>query len=186
MLYLLDSNILINANRDYYPIEDVPEYWEWLLYMASSGKVKIPREIYEELLKGNKQSDSLVLWLKQHKSNLELKEQAAVSSVRTVTISGYARHIKDDQIGTIGADSFLISYAYNRSDQCIVTAEVSSPARKDHNRKIPDVCKTFDIKCIAPFEFNRQLQFNTSWKGKILSNEEFDTDKSFYKELVNP
>lgn len=29
-LYLLDANILIDANRDYYPVEAVPEYWAWL------------------------------------------------------------------------------------------------------------------------------------------------------------
>ena len=31
MLYLLDANVLIDANRDYYQIERVPEFWEWLI-----------------------------------------------------------------------------------------------------------------------------------------------------------
>ena len=30
MLYLLDANVLITANNLYYPIDSVPEYWEWL------------------------------------------------------------------------------------------------------------------------------------------------------------
>ncbi len=31
MLYLLDANVLIDADRDYYPIDRVPEFWDWIL-----------------------------------------------------------------------------------------------------------------------------------------------------------
>jgi len=34
VLYLLDACVLIDANRDYYPIARVPEFWEWLLEMG--------------------------------------------------------------------------------------------------------------------------------------------------------
>ncbi len=40
---------MIDANRDYYGIDRVPEFWEWLEYQGSQGKVKIPLEIYEEI-----------------------------------------------------------------------------------------------------------------------------------------
>ena len=52
MLYLLDANVLIDANRDYYPIDRVPEFWEWLEYQGESGIVKVPLEVYEELKEG--------------------------------------------------------------------------------------------------------------------------------------
>lgn len=35
MLYLIDANILITANNNYYPVDAVPEYWAWLEYMAN-------------------------------------------------------------------------------------------------------------------------------------------------------
>ena len=41
MLYLLDANVLIDANRDYYPLERVPEFWDWLLDRAARQHVKI-------------------------------------------------------------------------------------------------------------------------------------------------
>ena len=50
MLCLLDANVLIDANRDYYPIERVPEFWDWLVEMGELGRVKIPLEIYEEIV----------------------------------------------------------------------------------------------------------------------------------------
>ena len=34
MLYLLDASVLITAYNSYYPIDRVPEYWEWLVHMG--------------------------------------------------------------------------------------------------------------------------------------------------------
>ena len=58
MLYLLDANALIDANRDYYPIDRVPEFWDWLVAKGERGQVKIPLEIYEEVTDGNDASQS--------------------------------------------------------------------------------------------------------------------------------
>lgn len=37
MLYLLDANTLIDANRDYYGLDSVPQFWEWLIHMGQQG-----------------------------------------------------------------------------------------------------------------------------------------------------
>lgn len=50
MLYLLDANVLIDANRDYYPVERIPEFWGWLLEMGTRGRIKIPQEFLEEVI----------------------------------------------------------------------------------------------------------------------------------------
>ena len=52
LLYLLDANVLIDANRDYYPLGRVPEFWDWLVDRASRHQVKIPLDMYEEILAG--------------------------------------------------------------------------------------------------------------------------------------
>lgn len=54
MLYLLDANVLIDANRDYYPLGRVDEFWEWLIHHGEQGNIKIPIEIYEELKAGKR------------------------------------------------------------------------------------------------------------------------------------
>jgi hypothetical protein len=48
-LYLLDANVFIRADGDYYPLDRIPGFWAWLLAMAESGHVQTPREIYEEV-----------------------------------------------------------------------------------------------------------------------------------------
>ena len=63
MLYLLDANVLITANSQYYPIDQVPEFWTWLQHQAASGFVKIPLEIMEEIKEGRRDNDPLIEWI---------------------------------------------------------------------------------------------------------------------------
>ena len=67
MLYLLDASVLITANRTYYPLERVPEYWAWLVNCGHQGQVKIPREMYDEINRGN---DDLRCWLRNNRDAL--------------------------------------------------------------------------------------------------------------------
>ena len=71
MLYLLDANVLITANNDYYPLGRVPEFWEWLVECGNRQQVKIPVEMYEEIVKGD---DNLTRWLKGNRDALLLDE----------------------------------------------------------------------------------------------------------------
>lgn len=80
MLYLLDANVLIDANRDYYPIARVPEFWEWLEHNGAEGHIKLPPEIHEEIKAGKKNNkpDELAKWAKgvDLREALLLKEEA--------------------------------------------------------------------------------------------------------------
>ena len=161
MLYLLDANVLIDANRDYYPIARVPEFWEWLIDAAEQGRVKVPMEIYEELIQGN---DDLKRWMSKNKQQMRLNENVQLDLVRRVMADGYGKDLDDEEIEKIGNDPFLIAYALvNRSNRCIVTTEVSKPKRTRANRHIPAVCKDLELRCCGPFEFIRVLDFSTHW-----------------------
>ena len=72
MLYLLDANVLIDANRDYYPLRRVPEFWDWLLDHATEQRVKVPLEMYEEILAGI--NDDLTRWLNDNRDAILLDE----------------------------------------------------------------------------------------------------------------
>ena len=112
MLYLLDANVLIDANRDYYPIERVPEFWDWLVDMGESDRVKIPEEIYEEVVLPRPiRPDALVDWLRDHRDDLVLDEPVSVELISCATEEGYADDLTDQEIEKIGCDPFLIAYA---------------------------------------------------------------------------
>lgn len=160
MLYLLDANVLIDANRDYYPIGRIPEFWEWLVEMGSENQVKVPIEVYEEVKDGK---DDLAKWAKERivSEALLLDEEADSVIISRVLSQGYAPGLTDDEVEKLGRDPFLIGYALLQSDRCIVTTEVSKPKRLRANRHVPDVCKDLGVKCCNTFEFVRVLDFRT-------------------------
>lgn len=169
MLYLLDANTLIDAKRDYYPIERVPEFWEWLVYQGQQGSIKIPVEVYEEFSdtkdkEGNK--DNLATWAEEEevKEALLFDEEAEPDLVSRITYGGYVANPTDDELDRIGRDPFLISHALRDiENRCIVTTENSKPSRSGANRHIPDVCNEFGIQCINIFQLIQQLNFSTDW-----------------------
>lgn len=165
MLYLLDANVLIDAKRDYYQMNRVPEFWAWLIYMGESSNVKIPIEIYEEITTGSG-TDPLVPWLKdtRTKQALILDEDVDVDLVAKIIDEGYASDLTDDEVVTLGRDPFLIAYAMqDPHGRCIVTTECSKPRRIRANRHLPDVCDQFSIQHCNTYQLINDLDFNTKW-----------------------
>lgn len=162
-LYLLDANVLIDAKRDYYPLDMVPEFWEWLVHMAQQGTIKVPQEVYDKLTDGNQ--DDLANWLKDNKSALLFDEEADAEIVNMVTEQGYAPDLTESEVGMLNEDPVLIAYALVDTEQrCVVTTEVSRPSRIRANRHIPDVCRDLDVSCCNTFTLLRDLRFRTDWR----------------------
>ncbi len=168
VLYLLDANVLIDANRDYYPIARVPEFWDWLVVMGQSGRVKVPEEVYEEVvLPRPTRTDRLVDWLRAHRDDLVLDEQVSVELVGFVTEQGYANDLTDQEIEKIGRDPFLISYAlFDAQNRRVVTTEHSKPSKTRANRHLPDVCGQFNVLAIDTFDLIQELDFRTGGRGR--------------------
>jgi hypothetical protein len=169
MLYLIDANVLITAHNNYYPIDGIPEFWDWLLHQATSNNVKMPLEIYEEIKLGGKdtQKDMLYKWVADGavKKALVLAESVNPKHVSNCTKNGYAPDLKDSELIQIGRDPFLIAYAMvSPEERCVVSNEVSAPGKTRHKRKIPDVCTAMGVDCHNVFQMTRALGFKTGWK----------------------
>ena len=170
MLHLLDSNRLIDANRDYYPIHRVPEFWAWLVYIGEQGRVKVPQEVYDKVTDAN---DDLASWLKENRGAMSLAEDVEPQLLNLVLSEGYADDLADDEIEQLNEDPFLIAYALaDINHRCVVTTEVSKPSRQRANRHIPDVCNGFDVCCLHIFRRRNTpglidtLDFRTDWNTR--------------------
>ena len=162
MLFLLDASVLITANRTYYPLERVPEYWAWLVNCGNQEQVKIPQEMYEEIMSGD---DDLKRWLRNNRGTLLFEEEVDAGHVKTVLASGYAPDLNDVELEKLGKDPFLIAYALVDSvERRVVTTEVSRRSATRANRMIPDVCDDLTIECMTPFDLNQALNFATNWQ----------------------
>lgn len=161
---MLDANVLIDANRDYYPIERVPEFWGWLEHHGMAGGIKVPVEIYEEVKEG---TDELAAWMKQTEvvAALRLDEEVDVELVSRAVEVGYAADLTDDETLKLGRDPFLLAYALrDPGAHCIVTTEVSKPSKQRANRHLPDVARNLGIASCTTFELTRAMNFRTDWR----------------------
>lgn len=172
MLHLLDANVLITAKDSYYPVDAVPEFWEWLEYMGSCGHVKIPLEIFEEIKKGPKQPERDLLsdWIAQAhvRGALLLDEVVDLALVQRAVNEGYAPDLTDAEVDELGRDPFLVAYGLaDPARRRIFTAEAPKPGKRRQNRRVPDVCSGLGVSWCGPFEFYRQLGFSTRWKASL-------------------
>ena len=159
-LYLLDANVLITADRDYYPIDRVPQFWSWLLEQSQQGYVKIPYEILAEISGGSKQ-DQLIKWISSNKKTLVLDEEVDPSLLQKVIREGYElMPPSETDTRKIAHDPFLIAYALsNQTERAVITLEQSSPSKKGSNRKIPDVCSRLGVASYNTFYLIKKLDF---------------------------
>ena len=172
MLYLLDASVLITAKDSYYPVDAVPEFWEWLEHMGRRGNVKIPLEIFEEIKEGPKrpERDLLFDWIQQAqvRQALLLDEVVDPALVQRAVSQGYAPDLTDAEVDELGRDPFLVAYGLaDPARRRIVTAEASRPGKRRQNRKVPDVCRDLGLSWCGPFESYRQLGFSTRWKASL-------------------
>jgi hypothetical protein len=171
LLYLLDANTLIDAKRSYYPIDRIPEFWQWLVDLGRKKIIQIPLEIYEEF-SDTKDKNGKKDELAERTENQEVKnallfeEEVDPRLVSKIVYEGYTPNPTDEDIRKLGRDPFLISYALKDiKDRIIVTTEISKPKKIGANRKIPNVCQDFRIRCINTFRMIEELDFSTSWNS---------------------
>jgi hypothetical protein len=170
MIYLLDANVLIDANRDYYPIDRVPEFWRWLEHQGANGRVKVPIEICDEI----HAPEPLASWIREDVTVQALRFESEVDPTRVARVveEGYAADLTEDEMELLGKDPLLIAYALAAPGQrCVVTTERSKPSAQRGNRKVPDVCNRFGIRSVHTFGLTKELDFRTNWSSPVLSRQ---------------
>ena len=159
MLYLLDANVLISAHELHYPLDRIPQFWTWLLGMAEAGRVKLPYEIYNEIAVS---TGDLKEWITSPANSKQLKLNAHVDPaiLQQVINEGYAPDLSESDLEQVGQDPFLVAYAIPFGTAVtVVTREVAKPSKKRQNRKVPDVCEQFKVRCLSDFQLYRELDF---------------------------
>lgn len=165
MLYLIDASSLITVYYTYYSPDMVPEFWLWLEFQARKGICKIPPMIFAEI---KPKDEYFKDWLTRNRENLVRGQDEKTELVRRVMTVGYGENLTDVEFERIGKDPFPIASALeDPRRRSVVTEEVSRPNAEGANRKIPDICKDLEIRCINILRFVKTLNFKTNWKDEI-------------------
>ncbi|ACB67127.1 conserved hypothetical protein [Burkholderia ambifaria MC40-6] len=95
---------------------------------------------------------------------LVLQEEADPEIVASVLAKGYAPDLDETELEEVGRDPFLIAYAVtDPGHRVVVSIEVSAPAKKRANRRVPDVCRDNGVSVCNTFTMLRELGFTTTW-----------------------
>ncbi len=165
MKYLIDVSSVITVWHTYYSPSMVPEFWHWFEYQIKKGICKMPLAIFEEL----QSSDPLFKeWCSRNKKELLINQEVNTELVQRVLYEGYGLTFTGIELQQIRGDPFLIATALiDPTNHCVVTEEVSRPKAMGRNRKIPDICMNFHIKCINMVRLAKDLNFKTSWQDDL-------------------
>ncbi|UWQ79706.1 DUF4411 family protein [Leisingera sp. S132] len=161
-MYLIDANVLITAKNTYYPLEHIPQFWEWLIAQGEANRIKMPREIYDEVSGG---TDDLADWIKSEeaKEALLLDEDADPALVQRALRYGYQSNdakFTDSELIKVGRDAFLVAYGLVSSNRTVVTKEVTKRTKRLGATRLPDACDDCAVSWCDDFTMYRTLDFN--------------------------
>ncbi len=164
MIYVVDScvfrHIFIHVYRTV-----IPEIWDSLEHMLSTGEVISVREVYRELELQFSNEGSVLQWLKKHRRSFLKATDEEAKLVREIySFRNFQNGVSEKNIlaGRPVADAFLVARAKSLGGT-IVTREVWKP----NAASIPNICDELDVKYIGEEEFqlllrNRQGNFDSS------------------------
>ncbi|CEI30137.1 DUF4411 family protein [Propionibacterium freudenreichii] len=149
-MFLLDSNVFIDAKNRYYSFDVVPGFWEWL-DQAFLGSVLCSIDaVREELLAG---SDELSDWARTRKAFFREIDQPTVRHFAVLSEWARGQNYQQaalDEFATDRADFLLIAFA-RQYHFTVVTLEKSN-SRKRNRVMIPDACKAMGVPVCDPFQ----------------------------------
>ena len=153
MAWLLDTNVLVNAKRDYYGFEFCPGFWDWLDVAWAAGRVESIDAVYDELVD---YGDQLSDWARHHRSFFRAPGAAEVRAMATV--NGWVAASADYTLAakqefSAAADSALLAYAV-AGGHTVVTHELPANTRK--RIPIPNASSALGVPYASPWRMLRE------------------------------
>lgn len=163
--YLIDTNIFIEAHRNFLPIDIATGFWGKIQELASIGKIHSIDKVRDELCAHN---DDLKKWIINNLDDnffwnttgeVLLKVEEIVQWV--TECQRYNDAAKSEFMNSMDkADVYLVAFASLDTDTRIVTRENSNLKGSNSQAgrvKIPDLCNHFNATYICPAQMFREL-----------------------------
>jgi hypothetical protein len=160
MRYWLDADVFINAHKTHYPIGIANRFWQWMDEVISEGTVVCPKRCFDEVLKGRKPDDSLLIWMNRHRADgfcvKSIPEVNAIATQIGDYVFGHPRYPTHQRLlFAKGGDAWLIAAA--KHDGGTVVSNESNRFPDSKKVRIPDVCQAFDVRCLTMDDVIREI-----------------------------
>lgn len=160
-VYVLDSNVFIQAHRLNYPIDVATGFWNTIRQLAEAGTIISIDKVKDELYDRN---DVLEEWCRSNLPEDFFKDTsdvmpayARVSAWAMSRNDHYLPNALNEFLDADEADAFIVAYCLaDHENRILVTQEISEPNRIN-KVKIPDACGALNISSISTIGMFRQL-----------------------------
>lgn len=159
--FLLDTNILITGERDYYPHDIFPSVWESISDSIAGKRAVILDVVYREIVRGE---GWLAEWMeKLRKHIVKTDQQTVVDAYQQVLAFAFNPDNKFKKTALDAwfanpdiADPWLVASAIVTGNP-IVSFEVTVSPGCRKRIKIPNIAEHFGIPCIGIADYIRSL-----------------------------
>jgi predicted RNA-binding protein with TRAM domain len=161
--FLIDTNILIEAHRQYYSFEICPGFWDSMVHHNIKAKIFSIDRVKNEITG----TDALAQWVKNTAPKSLFCSTDDVSTVQKY--SEIMRWVQSQKQFTDGAkedfakaaDGWVIAYAQAQG-YTVVTHEEARPNVKVRI-PIPNICEKFNVEHLNTFDMLKILQTKFHW-----------------------
>jgi hypothetical protein len=165
-VYVLDTNVFVQAHRRHYAFDICPGFWDCLIHHHGTGRIVSIDRVRDEILAG----DALEIWAKD-----SAPSTLFAATADTAVVQNYVDMVSwvkaNSQFNTEAktdfaevADAWLCAFAKAKAQHVVVTHEELSPLAK-RRVPIPNVCRQFGVGYVDPFTMLRDLTVRFHWSS---------------------
>ena len=158
-MYLLDTNVFIEAKNRYYAFDLAPGFWEWLEADAAAGAIGSIDEVKDELTDG---ADELAQWVRTHPGMFASAD--ALTAVKLAELSKWASSGQFTQAAVDEflsvADYYLVAHAAAHGHTVVTHEGYQAEAKK--RILIPNACRALGVPYCNTFAMlrSREVRLN--------------------------
>lgn len=158
-VYLLDTNVFIEAARRYYAFDIAPAFWQALLDLAAGGRVLSIDRVKDEIDRGK---DDLAEWVNDHfrVAFASTGDLDVIAAYRNMMVwaqnqNQFTNAAKAEFARADNADAWVVAYA--AAHGCVVVTHEQFDPHVQRRIPIPNVCRAFNVGYVDTFEMLRAL-----------------------------
>ena len=166
-VYLLDTNVFVQAHRRHYAFEICTGFWDCLIHHHQTGRIVSIDRVRDEIIHG----DALETWVKDSapptlfaSTAVAAVTQNYADIVRWVQAEPQFKSEAKTEFAQV-ADGWLCAYAKAKAQHVVVTHEELSPDAK-RRVPLPNVCRKFGVNYIDPFTMLKELKVCFQWRAE--------------------
>lgn len=162
-IYVLDTNVFVEAYRRYYAFDICPGFWDCLIHFTGDDRVLSIDRVKAEIENG----DQLAEWVDDAPSELFVSSRDQVVADEFAEMMSWVQgndqfHQAAKATFAQAADGWLA--AYTKALGGVLVTQEAYAAEARNKVPLPNVCREFQIDYRDTFEMLRDLEALFNWR----------------------